>query len=151
MIGEGRQKFSFFDTNILAYAFDESDERRRKPCADLVRAGFQGEIDCCVSNQILSELFVALTRHIGKPLPREKASVIVGGFIDSPKWTKTNYTHLTVKRAFEDLQSIGSGSFWNLLIAETMKEAGVRTLYTENVRDFKNITWIDVNNPVATK
>ena len=151
MTGEARQKSSFFDTNILAYAFDESDERRRKPCADLVRAGFQGQIGCCVSNQILSELFVVLTSHIGKPLPREKAAVIVSGFIDSLKWTRTNYTYLTVKRAFEDLQTINTASFWDLLIAETMKEAGLRTLYTENVRDFKNIPWIEVNNPVASK
>lgn len=150
MTDEARQKFFFFDTNVLAYAFDESDEKRRKSCADLVRAGFQGEIGCCVSNQILSELFVVLTKHIGKPLPREKASVIVNGLIDSSKWTKINYTDLTVRRALEDLQNINT-SFWNILIAETMREVGVRTLYTENVRDFKNIPWIEIKNPLATR
>lgn len=137
----------FYDTNILAYAFDDSDASRKKKCEELVRAAFQGESVCLVSNQVLSELFVVLTRHARRPLSREKASVIVNGFIDSSKWIKTNYTHVTVKKALLDLETINT-SFWDLLIAETMKEAKVRTIYTENERDFAKIPWIRVVNPL---
>lgn len=141
---------AFFDTNILAYAFDESDEKRRTPCEKLVRAGFEGEANCYVSNQALSELYVVLTRHVGRPLSKEKATLIVYGLIDSSKWSKVNYTHLTVKRALEDQKTI-SAPFWDILIAETMRDAGVRTLYTENEKDFRKIPWIHVKNPLKVQ
>ena len=72
----------------------------------------------------------------------------MNGFVDSSKWIKINYTHLTVKRALLDLESINI-SFWDLLIAETMREAKVRTIYTENGRDFAKIPWIKVVNPLS--
>ena len=80
---------AFLDTNILAYAFDESDAERKERCEKLVRAGFEGDAHFYVSNQVLSELFVVLTRHAKRPLSREKAGVIVGGLLDSSKWTKS--------------------------------------------------------------
>ncbi|MDA4130114.1 MAG: PIN domain-containing protein [Thaumarchaeota archaeon] len=140
---------AFVDTNILAYAFDESDENRRQPCVDLVRAGFQGEAEYSISNQVLSELFVVLTKQVGKPLPKEKAAIVVSGFADSSKWKKLNYTHITVKRALQDLQTI-STSFWDILIAETMREAGIKLVYTENEKDFRKIPWVQTKNPLPT-
>jgi predicted nucleic acid-binding protein len=137
----------FFDTNILAYAFDDSDPRRKEKCGGLVRAAFQGESICSVSNQVLGELFVVLTRHAKRTLSKEKAGIIVDGFIDSSKWKKLNYTHLTVKRALLDIETINT-SFWDLLIAETMRDAKVRTIYTENEHDFAKIPWINVVNPL---
>lgn len=144
MKGDGA---AFIDTNILAYAFDESDEKRRRPCVEIVRAGFQGETTYYLSNQVLSELFVVLTKHVGKPLSKEKAAVIVSGFADSSKWRKLNYTHLTIKRAMQDLQTI-STSFWDILIAETMRETGIKRVYTENEKDFAKIPWIQIENPL---
>jgi len=140
---------TFVDTNILAYAFDESDEERRASCADVVRAGFQGEAEYYISNQVLSELFVVLTRHVGKPISKERAALIVSCFIDSSRWKKVNYTHLTVKRALQDLENINT-SFWDILIAETARDAGVRLFLTENEKDFRKISWIHVKNPLST-
>ncbi|MFI5419628.1 MAG: PIN domain-containing protein [Nitrososphaerales archaeon] len=141
---------SFVDTNILAYAFDESDEKRRKPCEKLVKQGFSGESSLSVSNQILGELFVVLTKKMGKTMPRDRAGLIVSGFIDSPKWLKTSYTHATIKRAIQDTSVINC-AFWDLMIAETMREAGITRIYTENERDFKSIPWISVINPIHSK
>jgi predicted nucleic acid-binding protein len=137
----------FFDANILAYAFDESDAKRKEKCEKLVRAGFQGDFTCHVSNQILGELFMVLTRHSKRPLSKEKAGVIVSGFIDSSRWVKSDYTHQTVKRALLDLETVNT-SFWDLLIAETMRDAKVRTIYTENEHDFAKIPWIKIVNPL---
>jgi predicted nucleic acid-binding protein len=134
------------DTNILAYAYDKSEPKRRKICERFVRSGFEGEPRYCVSNQILGELYMVLTRKVGKPLPKEQASLLVSAFVESQNWGKLNYNHLTVKHALEDLMTINT-SYWDILIAETMKEAGVRTLYTENEKDFLEIPWIKVVNP----
>jgi len=134
------------DTNILAYAYDKSDPKRRKVCEKLVRSGFEGMSPYYVSSQVLGELYVVLTRKVAKPLPKEEAGLIVGAFVESPKWGKLSYSHITVKRALEDLRTI-STSFWDIMIAETMKEAGVKTLYTENEKDFRKIPWVKAVNP----
>lgn len=71
----------------------------------------------------------------------------MSGFGDSSKWRKLNYTHLTVKRALQDIQTFNT-SFWDLLIAETMRESGVRLVYTENEKNFARIPWIQAENPL---
>lgn len=140
----------FVDTNILAYAYDQSEKRKRELCSKLVRSAFEGEANLYISNQILAELFVVLTKKVARPLSRDKASVIVRGFIDSERWNKVNYDHLTVGRALHDQSSLDV-PFWDLMIAETMKDAGVVHLYTENKRDFEKIPWIKTVNPIAAK
>jgi len=146
--GEGeRRRTFFFDTNVLAYAFDQSEKKKREICSRLVRGAFQGESVCYLSNQILGELYVVLRTRVTNPLSKEQAGIIVRGFIDSPKWNKVNYDHLTVRRALSDGESINV-AFWDLLIAETMKDAGVSLLVTENVRNFRKISWIKPLNPV---
>ena len=149
-MSDERDDRAVLDTNILAYAYDKSDPKRRKICEKLVRSGFEGESPYCVSNQVLGELYVVLTRNVAKPLPKDQASLIVSAFVDSPKWQKLNYSHLTVKRALEDLTTINT-SFWDIMIAETMKEAGVNTLYTENEKDFRKIPWVRVVNPFVAE
>jgi predicted nucleic acid-binding protein len=140
----------FVDTNILAYAYDQTEKRRRKICSELVRAAFEGESNAYVSNQILGELFFVLTKKVAKPLSNKKASMIVRGFIDSQKWRKTDYNHSTIRRVLDDLDNLNV-SFWDLLIAETMKEAGVSLLYTENTKDFDKIPWVSPVNPMMMK
>ena len=75
----------FFDTNVIAYAFDRSDERKRQRCQRLVRLGFEGDLSSCLSNQVLGELFQVLTKKVGRPLSKKVAGTIVRGFIDSPR------------------------------------------------------------------
>lgn len=137
----------FFDTNILAYAFDRSDRGKWEKCRRLVKDGFQGEKGCFVSNQVLAELFVVLTAKVRRPIPRLKAGVIVKSFIDSKTWKKVNYDHRTVVRALADASSTAV-PFWDLLIAETMRDAGLKKIYTEDLRDFRRIPWVDAVNPL---
>jgi predicted nucleic acid-binding protein len=149
-MSDERDKRAVLDTNILAYAYDKSDPKRREICERLVRSGFEGESPYYVPSQVLGELYVVLTRNVAKPLPKDEAGLIVDAFVESPKWGKLNYSHLTVKHALEDLRTINT-SFWDIMIAETMKEAGVGTLYTENEKDFRKIPWVKVVNPFAAE
>jgi len=136
----------FFDTNIIAYAFDEFDPKKRKICEDLVEKTFKGEISGHISNQVLSELFVVLTRKMKKPVSKDIASTIVESLIDSEKWAKINYDHETVKKSLIQTKTTNT-SFWDILIAETMRENGIVKIYTENEEDFKKIPGIKIINP----
>ncbi|MDG7012953.1 MAG: PIN domain-containing protein [Nitrososphaerota archaeon] len=141
---------AFVDTSILAYAFDTSDPAKRQVCKDLVEGAFSGAFVCAVSNQVLAELYVVLTQKIAKPLSRGRAGTIVKGFADSQAWTKLNYDSGTVSRAMATAAGVPN-HFWDLLIAETMRDGGIRRIFTENVEDFRGMAWIEPVNPLVER
>jgi predicted nucleic acid-binding protein len=138
----------FFDTNILAYAFDKSERAKWGVCRKLVRDGFEGDSPSYVSNQVLAELFVVLTQKVARPLSMKRAGLLVKSFAVSESWKKLTYDQATVVRAAQDSDSVDA-PFWDLLIAETMRDAGVKKIYTENTGDFEGISWVDAVDPFS--
>jgi len=136
----------FFDTNILVYAYDASETKKQRACAQLVGKVFEGEIIGVVSNQVLGELFKGLTESIEIPISLENAELIIKDIIQSDRWMKINYDAETVKKAIVTVK-FSKAPFWDILIVETMKENGINKIYTENEKDFKNIPGIKVINP----
>lgn len=140
----------FFDTNIIAYAFDRSDPEKRKVCSRLVKEAFDGVTRGSVSNQVLAELFVVLTQKVARPVSKARASTILRSFVDSPNWVKVNYEAGTAARAAGDSAAMAN-HFWDLLIAETMRDAGVRKIYSENAKDFEGVSWIEATDPIEAE
>lgn len=138
----------FFDTNIICYAFDLAEPAKRKVCERLLYKVFTGEISGVVSNQVLGEVFSASVTKMR--MPADKVAVVVKALILSEKWEKIDYTTRTVDRALDGYGSAGS-HFWDLLIAETMKENGVARIITENEKDFGGIPGIRVTNPFRSR
>ncbi|MBI5553956.1 MAG: PIN domain-containing protein, partial [Candidatus Diapherotrites archaeon] len=89
----------FLDTNILVYAFDQSDESKYGVAKRIVSDIMEGKRKGVISNQILGELFTVLTSKVRAPLSRETAQSILNGLIDSPHWRKIKYSVQTVQRA----------------------------------------------------
>ena len=138
----------FVDTNILVYAFDESEKQKRSIAKTIVKDITKGRKRGIISNQVLGELFVALTKKIENPLEKAKAQIIVNGFIDSVHWKKINYAAYTVSKATET--SIKEKMhFWDSLIVETMLENNVYVILTENTKHFK-FKHIKAKNPFET-
>ena len=137
----------FFDTNIIVYAYDASEPMKQKICARLLERVYEKEIIGIVSNQILGEVFKALTENIENPISIENAEVIVGSIVESENWIKINYDHDTVKKAILTVK-LNNVPFWDTLIAETMRENGFVKIYTENEKDFKKIPNMRVINPL---
>lgn len=134
----------FFDTNIICYAFDLAEPAKRKACERLLYDVFIGETAGVVSNQVLGEVFNASVAKLR--MPADKVRVVVKSLILSEKWEKINYTANTIYRTIASSES-GNVPFWDLLIAETMKENGVAKIMTENEKDFVGIPGIKVINP----
>jgi predicted nucleic acid-binding protein len=135
------------DTNIIAYAYDNSEPEKRKKCFELLNKIFNGEKEAHISNQILGELFYTLTKNFKKTLDKEKANLILRSLIKSSNWVKINYTHKTIEKAII-LSNEYNLPFWDSLISATMLENNILTIYTENEKDFKNIPGIKVINPL---
>ncbi len=135
----------FYDTNVLYYAYDLSEPEKRKTCKSLISKVFMGETKGVISNQVLVELYNALTRKLG--VKSDTAKVIVDAFITSPNWQKISYNHMTVKAALSTCKAFGA-PFLDSLITETMKENGIDQIITENEKDFTRIPGIKIKNPV---
>ena len=118
----------FHDTNILFYAYDLSEPSKREVCKTLVGNVFGGETKGFISNQILVELYIE-------------------SFLASTNWLKIRYNHFTIKSALHISKTFGA-PFLDSLIAETMKENGISSIITENERDFRRISGIQVPNPL---
>ncbi len=134
----------FFDTCVLCYAYDSSEPVKRKACQAMVEQAFRGGIRGVVSNQVLVELFNALTRKLG--VPDDKARIIVKSLAVSDSWRKIDYTHDTVDRALNSSELLNA-PFLDALIAETMKENGVTEIVTEDEKGFARIPGIRIRNP----
>lgn len=134
----------FFDANVICYAFDINEPAKREICQGMVREVLKGEIIGVVSNQVLGEIFNAAIKKLRVP-PKE-ARIMVQGIIESDKWQKIAYTCETINRATERFEQLGV-PFWDLVIAETLKENEIEKIATENERDFKGISGIKVINP----
>jgi len=132
------------DTNILVYSYDKDEPTKRGKAEELLSRCFSGEISLAISIQNLAE-FVSVTTRKSK-LSFEQARINASDIIDTPNFKKIGYKAETIISAIEIMKEFKS-SFWDSLLAATMRENGIFNIYTENVSDFK-IPWIKAANPL---
>lgn len=132
------------DTNILVYAYDKDELEKSKKAEELLAKCFLGEIDLAISNQNLAEFVYVTTRK--SKLTLDQAMVNVKDISKSKTFNKLNYNAGTVISAIEIAKEFKT-SFWDALLAATMRENGIFNIYTENVNDFK-MPWIKAVNPL---
>ncbi len=131
------------DTNVLVYAYETEYASKREKTIELLYKCFRKKIKLAVSNQNLAE-FVSVVTRKGK-LSLEQAKVNVDDILNSDGFVKINYSSSTVLSAIAVAEE-HKMSFWDALLAATMKENGIFNIYTENTKDFK-MKWIDAVNP----
>ena len=137
------------DTNVLVYAYDASETRRRGIAKALLDDVWNvgGGV---VTLQNLSEFFFAVTRKVQKRVPIVDAKTIVADILRSSRWMVIDRNAGTVMKAM-DIVEAARAPFWDALIAACMLEHGIEAIVTENEKDFKNIAGITVVNPFKTR
>jgi predicted nucleic acid-binding protein len=69
----------FFDTNILVYGFDDSNEAKYEVASDFImRARKKGS--GVISTQVLKEFYVTVTRKIPQKMPVDDAEQAIRDF-----------------------------------------------------------------------
>jgi predicted nucleic acid-binding protein len=121
---------------------------------DLRDRAAAGEIEACIAAQVLVEFYAIVTdpHRFQPPLTPAQVQRELRGYIASrlglilPKET-------TVSRMLDLLGSrpVRGGKIFDIFLAATMLDNGVRTIYTENVRDFEGIEGIEAINPFIPK
>lgn len=133
---------AFVDTNILVYAFDRAEGRRRHLAASLIEQ-LTVSNRLRLSTQVLQEFFVTVTRKIRRPITPSKALEVMDDFAVWPVF-------LVDYEAIREAGSICGTlklSFWDALIIVAAGRSNAGTLYTEDFNHGRSIHGVAVINP----
>ncbi|NMB80007.1 MAG: PIN domain-containing protein, partial [Methanomicrobiales archaeon] len=82
---------------------------------------------------------------VKNPVPDTVVSRFIHDISSFERWTVVGYDAQTIMEALK-IQKKFSLHFWDALLAATMKQNHLDTIYTEDSH-FKKISWISVVNP----
>jgi predicted nucleic acid-binding protein len=136
---------AFVDTNILVYAFDRGEERRRKVAAVLLEE-LMREGRFCISTQVLQEFFVTVTRKIKTPIAAASALELMD---DLGSWNVLTVDYQTIREAGERCGKLKL-SFWDALIVMSARRMGAKTLYTEDLNNGQVVLGVAITNPFTS-
>jgi predicted nucleic acid-binding protein len=119
------------DTNVLVYLFDGDAPAKREASRRLVEGCFRREAEYSVSVQNLAEFAVVVTEKVEHPLPTDDVRRFVAAVAGFDGWHVVGYGGATVDRALE-LREQHTVHFWDALLAATMLEYGIDTVYSED-------------------
>lgn len=129
----------FFDTNVLIYAFVQSDHRTDAAEALLARGG-------AISVQILNEFVAVAVRKLSMPWPEILDSLASIRTLCLPPVSLTVATH---DAALRIAQQYGYRIYDSLVLAAAI-QAGCDTLYSEDLQDGQMVDTIKIQNPFVT-
>ncbi len=134
----------FFDTNVLVYAFDQSEPEKSIIARQLI-AEFGTDGNLVLSTQVLQEFYVVVTK-VGKVmLTLEQAEDIVNDFAEFPL---IQVDRLMISLAMKRHQS-KIFSFWDSLIVEAALKSGCSQLLSEDMQDGLLIDSLTIRNPFS--
>jgi predicted nucleic acid-binding protein len=128
------------DTNVLIYACDQSEPRRQSIALDLIASSTEGVLLWQVACEFLSA-----SRKLGKQgFTPTQAWNRLGEFRDLLPLVLPTAANLTHAR---ELHLAHAVSLWDALILAACVEAGVDTLYSEDVPGLETFEMLRVINP----
>jgi predicted nucleic acid-binding protein len=142
-----KDEIFLIDTNILVYSYDRSEPEKQKPCSSLIKKCWTQEISYAIALQNLSEFYVIVTLKIEHPLSGEIARKIVRDIIDFKNWQVIGFNDASVMAAIDISMKYGV-HYWDALLCATMKQNGITSIFTENMKDFGKVPWIKAVNPM---
>jgi predicted nucleic acid-binding protein len=131
---------TFIDTNVLTYAHDK-DAGAKHEIAKTVLRGLWSE-RTGVSEQVLQEFYVNVTRKIRSPLSRDLARLGVSSYAI---WcTETTPTEIASAFRIEDESRIG---FWDAQIVSSAAKIGAIRILSEDLNAGQRIAGILIGDP----
>jgi predicted nucleic acid-binding protein len=128
------------DTNILVYAVDAREGRKREFAARIIEAA--AKLDCPLALQVVGEFYAAATVKL-KLAPRLTAAQairLIAGF------DTFSYSVHAVRAALEEAPK-GRFSYWDGVLLASAAEAGCTTIFSEDIADGARFGSIAVVNP----
>jgi predicted nucleic acid-binding protein len=137
-------QLTFVDTNVLAYAHDRSENRKR-PIAQAILEDLWRDREGVVSTQVLQELYVVVTRKFDPPMQHGAARELMAIY---GEW-RVVQVDVALILAASQLQERHGFSFWDALIVEAANRSGATRLLTEDLQHGRKIGGVTIENPFA--
>lgn len=138
-------KETLIDTNVLVHAYVLSNEKKHAVAKNIVQNIWRN--GCGITTlQNISEFFFVVTKKVEKPMLANKAKVIVTHLINTHHWWVIDRDETTLLKAIQIVEQYNT-PFWDAMIAACMLQHEIKTIFTENVDDFKNVKDIRAINP----
>ncbi len=132
----------FVDTNILLYAYSDSDDPRSAKAFALLQRLLTSD-QLCTSTQVLQELLFNLRKK--KTLPTVTAIMLVENLAQFPCFQVDVFT-ITQANLAADRHKI---SYWDALILTAAARLGATTIYSEDLNHGQHYDGIELINPFA--
>ncbi len=142
------------DSNILVYAYDKLSANHEQ-AKKIMNKALKGEIDACLSAQVLYEFFAVITnpKRASSPMTLEDGADLCADLWNCCEIEKISSEASAPGEVFnlvKERKLLGAGIF-DCVLAVTAKENNIDVIYTENIRDFKNYQSLKVVNPLKEK
>lgn len=139
------------DTNILLYTTN-SDCPEHAAARRLVESALAQPTEWIVADQVYFELYRLLRNPavLDRPLTAAQAAGVIDYYRHRSGWGRCAwepglFSHLLPHLSTENSKAT---HVFDLVLAFTLQDAGVLTLYTRNTRDFVEIGSFDAVNPI---
>jgi len=132
---------TFVDSNILIYAFDESEAQKRL-IANLALSQLWSEDSGALSVQVLQEFYFNVTRKIRVPLVKSAAKKVLDHY---GQWC--GITTVREVQAALRIEAEAKISFWDGLIVASAVQLGATRILSEDLNHGQIIEGIEIVNP----
>ena len=135
---------TFVDTNILVYARDAGEPAKQARAMDVLRVLWKSRLGR-VSQQVLQEYYVTVTRKLKPGLPKEEARDDIAALL---AWRPLAPSGSTLSKAWEIEDRFGL-TWWDSLIVAAALANRCTWLLSEDLQDGQQIDGLRIQNPFA--
>ncbi len=132
----------FVDTNVLIYSEDGRAPEKQAQALAWLRVLWQRRAGR-LSNQVLNEFYVNVTRKIKPPMPSGDARAEVRRY---QRWQPWAMDHSIVETAWS-VESRFGFSYWDSLIVASAQTLGCRYLLSEDMQHGQIVDSVQILNP----
>ena len=133
----------FFDTNILVYSYDNSDEVKHINAFNLISNSIFKE-SIVISSQVVNEFIVIMTTKFKHPITIDEAAKFITKFKINFEIRETQMED--IEKAIL-LHKNHKFSYWDSLIIATAINVGAEILYSEDLQHGRIINNLKIINP----
>ena len=132
----------FVDSDIVVYAFDDSDSVRRAGSERALLELMESD-KIRLSTQVLQEFYVAITQRVGNPLSPSVALAIME---ELSAWPVLVVDYGIVRESIL-VSKDQRLSFWDSLTVTAAARSGADTLYSEGLTHGQTLLGLQIVNP----
>ena len=133
------------DTNILVYAYDNSDPKKQPRALTTLNQLFDTNRGI-ISTQILGEFFITVTRKIPDPLTIEEGINSLQNYIRA--WTIVEITPMIILEAARGVKDYQL-NFWDAQVWATARLNQIGVIYSEDFNTGSFLEGVQFINPLV--